>query len=206
MSYENQISKIKKESKFTIPAHIYNNIEYNINRRLIILLIASILEENKEFKQKNKEEQDHIIINIELSCYNSTIKKSNELLIYINWNNSKFTYLYQLFCNKITKNIDTNSEVNDNYLINKIINNDINVLNIAELTSDELCPIKSDNIKQNLLIRNNQKLSYKTSTLYTCKNCSKRSVIIREFQSKSLDEGSNLSLTCTFCNYHWVVG
>lgn len=54
MSYENQLSTIKKQTKFTIPAHIYNNEEYNINRRLIILLIASLLEENKDFKKKIK--------------------------------------------------------------------------------------------------------------------------------------------------------
>ncbi len=202
--YENQLREIKKQSKFTIPVAIYNDVEYNSNRRLIILLIASLLEEHKDFKQKDREEQDQIIIDIELSCYTSTIKKSNELLIYINWENTKFTYLYQLFCNKITKNIDTNSEVNDNYLINKIINNEIDIKNIAELTSDELCPVKANNIKQNLILRNQQKLNYKTSTLYSCKNCKKRNVTVKEIQMRSLDEGSNLSLTCLFCGYHWV--
>jgi len=203
--YTDQLTAIKKNTKFTIPAYIYNDKEYNINRRLIILLIASLLEEHKDFKKKDKNIQDEIIINIELSCYNTTVKKSNELLIYISWNNTKFTYLYQLFCNKITKNIDINSEVNDNYLVNKIINDEINILTIAELHSDELCPIKSNNIKQNLKLRNSQKLNYKTSTLYSCRNCKKRKVQIREYQGRSLDEGSNLSLTCVFCNFHWLV-
>jgi len=125
-------------------------------------------------------------------------------LIYINWDNTKFTYLYQLFCNKITKNLDIDSEVNDNYLINEIINNTIDISTIGELPSDKLCPVKSNDIKQNLLLRNSQKLNYKTSTLFVCKNCSKRSVTVKEYQGRSLDEGSNLSLTCTFCSYHWI--
>ena len=204
--YKNQLEEIKKQSKFTIPFYLYKNNDYCQTRRLILLLLASILESHPEFKKKLKEEQDNIIIGIELSCYNSTLKKSHDSLIYINWENPKFSYLYQLFCNKITKNLDSESEVNSNYLITKILNNEIDICNIADITSDKLCPIKSDNIKQKLLLRNKQKLNHKTSTLYTCRNCKKKEVIIKEYQGRSLDEGSNMSLTCVFCNYHWIVG
>jgi len=204
-SYEQQLNNIRKNAKFTLPIKLYTDEEYNIIRRKIILLLAELLEENKEFKKKDKEEQDNIIIGIEQSCYNASIKKSNELLIYINWENSKFNYLYQLFCNKVTKNIDPNSEVKDDYLINQIINNEIDILTIADLPSDKLCPNKSNDIKQNLRIRNQQKLNYKTSTLYVCRNCGKRETQIKEYQGKSLDEGSNLSLTCLFCTFHWLI-
>ena len=203
--YKQQIELIKKKSNFTIPKDKYNDPEYCKERRLILLLIATILQKHKEFKKKSRETQDNIILNIELSCYNSCIKKSNHLLIYINWENPKFNYLYQLFCNKITKNLDTESEVGEKYLINKVINGDIDIKNIAEMSSDKLCPTKSENIKQNLILRNSQKLNYKTSTLYTCSNCNKREVIIRMVQVKSLDEGQNIALKCVFCNYNWMI-
>lgn len=203
-SYQAELNNIKNKQKFTIPIKIYNNPKYCKDRRTIILLIASILEKNETFKNILKSKQDNIILSIEKSCYNATIKKSNELLIYINWENSKFTYMYQLFCNKITKNLDSDSEVNNVYLINAIINDEIDLKNIAELPSDKLCPEKSDIIKQNLIMRNSQKLNYKTSSLYTCRNCGKKSVTIREYQGRSLDEATSLSLTCTFCGYGWV--
>ena len=205
-NYKSKLSNIKNHRKFAIPAKVYNNSEYCKERRTIILLIAEILEKNEDFKNISKSKQDNIILKIEKSCFDSTIKKSNELLIYINWENSKFTYMYQLFCNKITKNLDSESEVNNAYLINAIINDEIDLNNIAELASDKLCPEKSDVIKQNLIARNSQKLNYKTSSLYTCRNCGKKSVTIREYQGRSLDEGSNLSLTCVFCSYNWIVG
>jgi DNA-directed RNA polymerase subunit M/transcription elongation factor TFIIS len=129
-------------------------------------------------------------------------------MIYINWENYKFSYSYQLCHNKITKNLDVDSEVNSSYLMNAILNDIINISdlsNIAEWTSDKLCPEKSNNIKQNLLLRNSQKLNYKTSSLYTCKNCKKRLVTIKAIQIKALDEGQNLSLTCVFCGFGWVV-
>lgn len=203
-NYQDKLNDLKNKQKFTIPIKIYNNPKYCKERRSIILLIASILENHINFKNISKDKQDNIIITIEKSCYNTTIDKSNELLIYINWDNSKFTYLYQLFCNKITKNLDSESEVNNSYLINAIINDEIDLKNIANLPSDKLCPEKSDIIKQNLTMRKSQKLNYKTSSLYTCRNCGKKSVTIREYISRSLDEATSLSLTCVFCGYGWV--
>lgn len=205
-NYKNQIELIKRKTNFSIPIDQYIDQKYCKERRLILILIASILQKHDLFKNKSKEKQNNIIIDIELSCYNSCIKQSNDLLIYINWENRKFIYLYQLFCNKITKNLDSESEVGESYLINKVISEDIDIKNIAEMSSDKLCPNKSENIKQNLILRNSQKLNYKTSTLYTCRNCNKSKTRIQEYQGRSLDEGTNLSCTCSFCGFHWVVG
>lgn len=205
-NYKKQIEQSKNKRKFTIPKQLYEDSNYCKERLNIILMIAGIFEKNKDFKNKIKKIQDKIIIGIEESCYNATIKKANEEMIYINWENYKFSYSYQLCHNKITKNLDIDSEVNSSYLIDTIINNTIDISDIAEWKSDKLCPEKSDIIKQNLIMRNSQKLNYKTSSLYTCRNCKKRSVTIKEYQGRSLDEGTNLSLTCLFCNYNWISG
>jgi DNA-directed RNA polymerase subunit M/transcription elongation factor TFIIS len=203
--FKKQIEQSKNKRKFIIPKKLYEDPNYCKERLNIILMIAGILEKNKDFKNKMKKIQDIIIIGIEESCYNATIKKATEEMIYINGENYKFSYSYQLCHNKITKNLDVDSEVNSSYLIDKIINDTIDLSNIAEWTSNKLCPDKSDNIKQKLILRNSQKLNYKTSSLYTCKNCKKRSVTIHEFQARACDEGSNLSLTCLFCGFGWVV-
>jgi DNA-directed RNA polymerase subunit M/transcription elongation factor TFIIS len=198
-------SKIKNKLNFTIPIKLYQDNNYCKLRRSILILIAEIMQKNARFKALDREEQDNIIIEIELSCYNETIKKSDDKLIYKSWDNDKFIYLYQLSCNKITKNLDQNSEVKSDFLINQILDKKININLIGSLTSDELCPDKSINIKNTLKLRNEQKLNYKTSTLYKCKNCGKKEVKIQEYQGRSLDEGSNLSLTCNFCNFNWCI-
>jgi hypothetical protein len=115
-----QFKNIQDKLKFTIPINIYLDPLYNKNRRSILLLIADILEKNNKFKLRDHNIQSKIIIDIELSCYNQTIFKANELLIYQSWDNVKFNYLYYLNCNKITKNLDVESEVESEYLINKI--------------------------------------------------------------------------------------
>lgn len=206
VNFKKKIEQSKNKRKFTIPKQLYQDPNYCKERFNIILMIANIFEKNEEFKNKQKHIQDKIILDIEKSCYDATIKKATEEMIYINWDNYKFRYSYQLCHNKVTKNLDIDSEVNSSYLIDFIINNTTDISDIAEWKSDKLCPEKSNIIKQNLLLRNAQKLNYKTSSLYTCKNCKKRSVSIKEYQGRSLDEGTNLSLTCLFCNYNWISG
>lgn len=197
---------IQNNLKFTIPIALYEDSTYNYIRRSIILLISNILEKNKKFKANDYFNQSKIIINIELSCYNYTITKADDLLIYQSWDNEKFVYLYYLTCNKITKNLDPESEVNSDYLINLIINNQIDINTIGSLTSDELCPDKSENIKDTINKRNNQEVKIKTSTLYTCRNCNHKEVTIKSVQIRALDESASLSLTCQFCNFNWVIG
>ena len=77
-NYKKQIELSKNKRKFTIPKILYKDPNYCKERLNIILIIANIFEKNKEFKKKNKQIQDKIIIDIEESCYTTTIKKANE--------------------------------------------------------------------------------------------------------------------------------
>ena len=78
-------NKIQQRLSFTIPIRLYQDKQYCNIRRAIIILIADILQKNKKFKDLYRLEQDNTIIAIELSCYNETVKKSEELLIYKSW-------------------------------------------------------------------------------------------------------------------------
>lgn len=202
---ESITQNIKQKSIFTIPISIYNDTNYNKLRRMMLLLLSTLFEKHPLIKTITFNEKSNIIINIELSCFNKSIKKSNKKMYIIDWNNKVFENLYRSIINKITKNLDIDSEVHSDYLITKIINKNIDINNIAYLNSNDLCPEKSDNIINTLKIRNNQKLVFKTSILYTCRNCKFKKVIIKQVQLKSQDEGFNLSLTCTFCNNKWIV-
>jgi len=196
---------VNDKLKFVIPIKLYKDKSYNKLRRCILLLISEILSKYEPFNKLNYKERERIIIEIELSCYNRTIDKSNELMYIKSWDNSKFEYLYRIYTNKITKNLDINSEVNSEYLVKEIINNNIDLKTIANLNSSSLCPEKSANIINKINIRSNQKLIFKKSNLYTCSNCKMKSATIEQVQIRSLDEASSFSLTCTFCQHKWIV-
>ena len=199
-----ELECIHNNNKFTIPVELYSDNKYNSNRRNIILLIAEILQQNNEFKLLSYSDQCNIVILIEKSCYDKTIQKSNEDMIYINWENPKFVYLYQLIISRITKNLDCNSEVNSEYLIDNIINKSINIDNIASMSSEELSPGKVLSIKQTLELRRNQKLNYKTTSLYTCRHCKSKKCTMRTQQMRSLDEGFTIILNCTVCGFRFL--
>jgi len=196
---------LNNKLKFVIPIKIYQDDSYNKLRRCMLLLIGELLYKYEFINKINYKKRNEIIIKIEESCYNHTINKSNELLYIKSWDNSKFEYLYRLYTNKVTKNLDVDSEVNSKYLIEKIMNDEIDIDNIAIMTSNKLCPEKSDHIINKLKIRSKQKIIFKKSTMYRCKNCHKKSVTIEQVQLRSLDESSSYSLTCTFCQHTWIV-
>ena len=198
--------------KISIPIELYTDTKYTNIRRSYILILSSLLEQYDKFNKLDNTEKQKIIIDIELSCYNYIIQKANEMGYIISWDNPQFDYFYRTIISKITKHLDKNSEVHENlnnedkyYLFNNIINNNIPIPSIPYLSSYQLCPAKSEKINQQLKTRIQQKIIYKTSTFYTCRNCKKKEVKVIEYQSRALDEMQSSSLTCIYCGYHWVV-
>lgn len=195
----------KNKCKFVIPFELYHDKNYNILRRRILLLISELLYKHEDIYNIDYKERQNIVIQIELSCYSKTIEKSNELVYLDLWNNHKFVYLYRLYTNKVTKNLDKDSEVNNSYLLNKIIKKEIDLSKLAYYDSNTLCPEKSDKIINSLNERSKQKINYKITTLYLCSNCKNKCATIETVQLRSLDEGSNYSLTCKFCGKNWII-
>jgi DNA-directed RNA polymerase subunit M/transcription elongation factor TFIIS len=195
-------SKRKKVfNLFYIPHEIDINKEYHINRKRTLLLIYTILNKYLDIEVKNFQE---IIINIELSTYKQTIIDAERYMYIIDWNDNNFYNLYNIHTCRITKNLEILNG-NKNYLIESIINKKINPLDVASLTSNQLCPSKSKKIIEELHIRSQQEVRIKTSTLYKCHKCSKKRVKIQIFQGRSLDEGSTISITCTLCQHKWLL-
>lgn len=203
----NDVSEIlyNRIKHYTIPVNVFLNKEYNTNRKNMLILLGKIIYSSDVTKNLSKNEKDNIIYQIELSCYNTTLKKCDELMYIKSWDEQNFNYLYHVISCRVTKNLDINSEVKSNYLISQVKNKNIKLQNIALMSSDELCPEKSEKIKEKIQHRTKQKIIYKKSHIYTCKNCKHKEVTVETVQIRALDEGSNYSLTCTFCNNNWII-
>ncbi len=155
-------------------------------------------------------------ISIEYDIFDN-IKTNEQLDINILEDNENifvdFVKIYRIMINKITKNLDYESEVNNYYLISKIINHNRTQLqfNFEEIknlylkSSYELCPIKSENTIKIINSRINQTHNAKISKAYVCGKCKKRETITKQVQLRSLDESSNTQITCINCNHIWVI-
>jgi DNA-directed RNA polymerase subunit M/transcription elongation factor TFIIS len=187
----------------TLPLEVYDNDEYSKERRQVILMLCSILDSYVEFKVLDRERQLDIVVAIEKSCFDKVKEKSNEDAIYRDWSNEKYVYLYSLICGRVGSNLD--ADTGNEYLINAIINDSIDIEKIGFMSSDELNPKIRKKINEDIEVRKNIKIKQKTTSLYTCRNCKSKKATCRAVQMKSLDEGKNLVLNCTVCSYRWII-
>lgn len=208
--FEQIKNTIHKKIKYVLPISIIKNNEYNYIRLKELVLIGNIfynyiqninISNNVDFKKIN-----NIIIQIELSCFNKSLKFSDKQNIISSWTNPLYEKLYRIIISKITKNLDITSEVNSKFLIEQILKGNINVSNIANIDIKDISPENNSNIYKKIEERMLQKVKYKESTLYRCKNCGKRKCSIKEIMTRALDEGTNVSCTCLFCYSTWVAG
>lgn len=184
-----------------LPLSVYQNEEYNDLRRGYILLIASLLNEYIIDGEIN----DHadMIIAIEKSCYDNAVEIADYELLTPDFSVHAFEHLYRTRIMRITKNLDHESEVGDEYLATGLLGGTIDPTTVSKLDNKELSPQSNQKFFNELNQRLNQKVSVKTSTLYRCRQCGKKETTIRSAQMRSLDEGETLIITCTWCGYKW---
>jgi transcription elongation factor S-II len=112
---------------------------------------------------------------------------------------------YHTIMLKIIMNLDPESSINNNYLINIIKDKTIDIDQICFCDSSILCPSKNFEIYQKVKDRNNIITEKKVTTLYTCGKCKQKKCTIQSVQLRSADEGCNLRIECTNCNNCWVI-
>lgn len=77
---------------------------------------------------------------------------------------------------------------------------------VGFMSSEELYPGLTSDIRTEIELRRNQKIELKTSSRYQCGNCHKRQTIIREQQTRSFDESATIFIKCTNCGHEWTRG
>lgn len=190
-------------NKFIIPLDLYESDEYNQLRRAYILLIASLIEEHLIGGDINNYSES--IIGIEKSCYDHAVEIAEYEMLLPSMSNIQFEHLYRTRITRITKNLDINSEVGDDHLINLIIDKSIDIDEISKMGAEELSPMRNEQLIEKLTTRRNQKMSLNVSSLYFCKKCKKNETTVRSVQMRSLDEAESIVITCAFCSYMWII-
>jgi DNA-directed RNA polymerase subunit M/transcription elongation factor TFIIS len=78
--------------------------------------------------------------------------------------------------------------------------------NAGFMSSEELYPGRTKDIRDEIELRRNQKIKYKTSSRYECHECHKRKTRIEERQTRSFDEAATTFITCVNCGHQWTKG
>lgn len=198
MSYR-EIQKLYK-NRLDLPfTPFYSDEQYNDIRRLKVIILSSILLDYNEFTDLTYENQIDIILHIENSCANETIRKSRGYNLRCVWTNEQFISIYHIICCNIISILD---QENTN-LIKKIINNEIDLNTIANLSCRELSPEKYDDITQIINKRINIEQTIKCTEMHFCKKCKRNQTTAERVQNRSNDEASSFLITCVFCGTKW---
>ena len=119
------------------------------------------------------------------------------------WSEPKFVNLYHNICYKLAINLDSDSCVKSESIKKKIINQEVQLQDVANMSSKELCPKKYEKIDQKINKRTNLERKIKFSELYKCSKCKRNQCTTERRYARSLDEGTDLTVHCLFCGHNW---
>ena len=143
---------------------------------------------------------------IEKSIYNYTIHLAKEKNIKRNWHNNIFRGLYFSKIRSIYSNLDKESYIGNDTFLDRILNKEIDVNTIAELTIYDIFPENWKYILEQKSKRDKLKYELKPEAMtdaFKCRKCGSRSTSYYEVQTRSADEPMTQFITCLDCGTRW---
>jgi len=143
---------------------------------------------------------------VEKGVYNYIIGVSKQKNIQRSWENTMFINLYKSKILSIYSNLDTNSYIKNNQLVENIKSGKINPEKVGFLSVYDTFP---DNWKELLNIKSKRdKIKYELkpeamTNLFKCRKCGSRETSYYEVQTRSADEPMTQFITCLSCNNRW---
>lgn len=147
--------------------------------------------------------RSYLVKNLERGCMNRAVEKAKKYNIRCVWSNKSFVDLYNDICYKLATNLDLNSPVKSNHLRQQLIETLINPIDVANLSSRDLCPKLVEKIENKISLRNNLERKIKYSELYHCKKCKRNQCTTERLYNRGLDEGVSLMILCGYCGNSW---
>jgi len=145
--------------------------------------------------------------NLEIGCYNATILFADEKGFLKKWENPIFKNTYLHKCISLFSNLDPNSYIKNDKLLERIKNGELKAYNVGCLKPQQLFPEHWATIIEQK--ERKDKLAYEIRTehtvkgMYTCKKCKSDVVIYYQLQTRSSDEPMTTKITCANCGNHW---
>ena len=143
---------------------------------------------------------------IEKGIYNYVIDVSKQKNIQRSWENAMFNNLYKSKILSVYSNLDKNSYIKNNQLVENIKNGSIKPEKVGFLSVYDTFP---DNWKELLNIKSKRdKIKYELkpeamTNLFKCRKCGSRETSYYEVQTRSADEPMTQFITCLSCNNRW---
>ena len=143
---------------------------------------------------------------IEKELYNSCIRLSKLRYIVRRWENKVFKQLYISKLRSFYCNISDKSYIKNPNFRNKILNGDIKVDEISNLSVYDIYPENWTQLLDEKIKRDKLKYEMKPTAMtdqFKCRKCGSRSCSYYEVQTRSADEPMTQFITCLDCGSRW---
>ena len=177
--------------------------EYTDIRRKTVLALSRALDKHSEFKKLTFEEKTAIFREFEKHCHEKTICSPEQTYLYADIDN-----FYDIFYETLT--MQKIMLLNPSYgyefvaeVSKRFLDKTFSIKEFVYCEIQELCSDLFEKEQRMLQERKEIKICVKTSSIYKCKKCKKNEVIIRDRQTRCLDEASSEIICCTNCGYTW---
>ena len=159
------------------------------------------MEIDKQVREKTK-----VNLNKTLSPnYSNKIEESifKFSIDYANVNETPYL-LEQIYDTKVDELMKIINDKENDYFINEIKKDKINLEQIAFMKPDELNPEKYDRIIKKKFVEQDKINNQATSNVYECKKCKNRKCSITQRQTRAADEPATTFVKCIECGYEWA--
>ena len=150
--------------------------------------VKDILKKIKNIKNKTQVAKDIEKSIFEFSLIYSTIQKYCDNM-YLAVYNDKLDQVLE--------------DLNNEYILERLSNKEINLKYIAFYSPQQLNPKKWDDVTTKLAIIEKKKEVKHYSDLYKCFKCGEKKTVVRQGQTRSADEPMTNFITCVVCGEQW---
>ena len=173
-------------------------------------LFYSVLIQDPRFDSPEDAKRRDYASRIERGCYNASIVRCVDSADSYRrqWDSPMFVAVYSARCGLVSANIDPTGMVvqgveGGSWALDKLAAGEWNPEGLGAKSATELCPQAGKAVRDEVMIRVNQKIDEKTSSLFACPRCHKRNHTYRQVQIGAGDEPSTFMCTCKECGENY---
>lgn len=146
---------------------------------------------------------DSMFVQLEQGCHDKCVDECTRDNVPVTFCNMQFVARYSTITCRVGAHLTRHGSVHSREFIHQLVRGTISPLNVAWMTSEQLCPDVGVIERANIRARLVQKLEKKISRVHTCPQCRENKTIPREYQSCCGDEGLTTSIKCVKCGHTW---
>ena len=146
------------------------------------------------------------ILNLERGLYNAALKEATHRMIPLTWEHSTFVWIYKMIAKRTAANLQPDSYVGNNELIERWKDGEFSLDSIGSWTPYDLKPSQWKDLKDQQFRRDKRVLEGNLAMAtdrFRCSQCKKKMCSYYELQTRSADEPMTIFVSCLNCGKHW---